>query len=328
MAGCGTATFADPDDFAMSVPGADVNLVLTKPGIFKARLTWARLPNLTLVRCQEVVPRVTFLRLKPGLVFVSFPTRFDPPLVWNGVEMRPGIIVLHGPGEHVCQRTSGDCGWGLVSLRPDVLTRYGRVLLHRELVAPPGAKFLKPPRQIAGELLRLHRQICRLVEAKAEMILHPEVVRAIDEDLLRALVLCLTGAEVHGDSDKRRRHLNTMVGFEMALASCQRAHRPMPELAAAAGVPEGTLRLRCAKFVGLSPVRYARMRRLQLVRAALRRADPAAASVKAIATQYGFLEPGRFAVQYRAVFGESPSTTLYDLRSKPGDVTFWEPCMS
>jgi AraC-like DNA-binding protein len=315
MVGCGTSTFTDPDDFAKSVPGASVNLVLTKPGIFKARLTWARLPNLTLVRCQEVVPRVTFLTLKPGLVFVSFPTRFDPPLIWNGVEIRPGIIVLHGPGEQICQRTSGDCGWGLVSLRPDVLTRYGRVLLHREVVPPTGAKFLKPPRQIADKLLRLHGQICRLVEAKAEMILHREVVRALDHDLLRALVLCLTGEEVHSDRGKRRRHLNAVATFEMALASCQPAHRPMSELAAAAGVPERTLRLRCAKFVGLSPGRYARMRRLQLVRAALRRADPAAASVEAIATQYGFLEPGRFAVQYRAIFGESPSTTLHGLRS-------------
>ena len=45
----------------------------------------------------------------------------------------------------------------------------------------------------------------------------------------------------------------------------------------------------------MSPGQYARLRRLNLVRAALQRADPATASVSAIARQHGFSELGRFA---------------------------------
>jgi transcriptional regulator GlxA family with amidase domain len=47
-----------------------------------------------------------------------------------------------------------------------------------------------------------------------------------------------------------------------------------------------------------------------MARSALRRANPANASVAEIARTYQFHEPGRFAVTYRTIFGETPSTTL------------------
>jgi transcriptional regulator GlxA family with amidase domain len=47
-----------------------------------------------------------------------------------------------------------------------------------------------------------------------------------------------------------------------------------------------------------------------MARSALRRADPATASVAEIARSHQFSEPGRFAVTYRAIFGEMPSSTL------------------
>jgi transcriptional regulator GlxA family with amidase domain len=66
----------------------------------------------------------------------------------------------------------------------------------------------------------------------------------------------------------------------------------------------------CTEFLGMSPTRYLLLRRLNMARSALRRADPATASVAEIARLHQFLEPGRFAVTYRTVFGEMPSSTL------------------
>jgi AraC-like DNA-binding protein len=82
------------------------------------------------------------------------------------------------------------------------------------------------------------------------------------------------------------------------------------EICAATGVPERTLRKCCVKFLGLSPSRYILLRRLNLVRARLRRADPATATVAEVAFRYHFSELGRFAADYRALFGETPSETL------------------
>jgi transcriptional regulator GlxA family with amidase domain len=84
----------------------------------------------------------------------------------------------------------------------------------------------------------------------------------------------------------------------------------LPALCAEIGVPERTLRLCCAEFLGLSPTRYVLLRRLNKARSALRRADPSKVTVAEVARNHQFLELGRFAVTYRATFGESPSTTL------------------
>jgi AraC family ethanolamine operon transcriptional activator len=49
---------------------------------------------------------------------------------------------------------------------------------------------------------------------------------------------------------------------------------------------------------------------MNLARRALNRADAGKTTVTTIATAHGFGELGRFAVQYRKLFGERPSATL------------------
>ena len=60
----------------------------------------------------------------------------------------------------------------------------------------------------------------------------------------------------------------------------------------------------------MGPAQYLWLRRMNLARRALRLADPGKTTVTAIATEFGFWELGRFAVQYRQLFGELPSATL------------------
>jgi transcriptional regulator GlxA family with amidase domain len=132
--------------------------------------------------------------------------------------------------------------------------------------------------------------------------------------LLHAVVNCLTADEAHNDASAWQHNAKIMARFEMVLASPESAQRSMPEIAAAVGLSERTLRNYCEAFLGMSPGHYARLRRLNLVRAALRRADPATTSVGVIARQWGFSELGRFAVAYRTIFEETPSTTLKKYR--------------
>jgi AraC-like DNA-binding protein len=61
---------------------------------------------------------------------------------------------------------------------------------------------------------------------------------------------------------------------------------------------------------GMSPYRHLRKLRMAEARRALLTTDPAIATVTRIAMDHGFVELGRFAVEYRMTFGESPSVTL------------------
>jgi AraC-like DNA-binding protein len=102
----------------------------------------------------------------------------------------------------------------------------------------------------------------------------------------------------------KRYRADTMRQFEDALAAHRKCPPSLQDLCMSIGVPERTLRLCCTEFLGMAPTRYFRLRRLGMVRAALRRADPATANVSNVAAWYGFRQPGKFAAQYRAVFGE------------------------
>jgi AraC-like DNA-binding protein len=60
----------------------------------------------------------------------------------------------------------------------------------------------------------------------------------------------------------------------------------------------------------MSPVAYDRLCRLSLARRALRGGGGAAGTVAAAARDCGFPDTGRFAIDYRRAFGETPSATV------------------
>jgi AraC-like DNA-binding protein len=88
-------------------------------------------------------------------------------------------------------------------------------------------------------------------------------------------------------------------------------------LSPAAKNQEALIRVYAARTVP-PPYRHLRMRRLSQARSALLSADGNFTTVTEIATLFGFVELGRFSVEYRKMFGESPSQTLQ--RADPGRV--------
>ena len=82
------------------------------------------------------------------------------------------------------------------------------------------------------------------------------------------------------------------------------------DIAGAAGVSRRTLLRGFRRHRGSSPTRMLRDLRFQGVHDALLAARQGTATVADIATQWGFCEFGRFALEYRRRFGEKPSMTL------------------
>jgi transcriptional regulator GlxA family with amidase domain len=142
------------------------------------------------------------------------------------------------------------------------------------------------------------------------MLSHPEVARAVEQDLILALVTCLTTAHHPTEGFAGRHHASIMLRFEEILAK-HLSHPPsMPELCERIGVSERTLRSCCAEFLGMSPIRYVLLRRFREVHSALRAGHPDTVNLAEVAHRFGFAQLGRFTGTYRAIFGETPSTTL------------------
>jgi AraC-like DNA-binding protein len=93
----------------------------------------------------------------------------------------------------------------------------------------------------------------------------------------------------------------------------------LERLAAVAGVRPRTLETHFRAFLGTTPLGWVRRMRLAHARRELQRAR-ADATVTDIALASGFTQLGRFAANYRAVFGEAPSMTLRRSRhARSGD---------
>lgn len=80
------------------------------------------------------------------------------------------------------------------------------------------------------------------------------------------------------------------------------------DLVTVSGVAGRTLYKHFRDFTGHSPMAYLRKVRFERVRAELQQADPSD-SVTNLALNWGFRHCGRFAVEYRRIYGESPSQT-------------------
>lgn len=82
------------------------------------------------------------------------------------------------------------------------------------------------------------------------------------------------------------------------------------DICEALGVSARTLQYAFREYIGLSPVAYLRVCRLNRVRAELAASDPQSSTITQVAMRFGFLHLGRFAGDYKRMFGESPSATL------------------
>jgi AraC-like DNA-binding protein len=310
MRGNCAGVFTDPDAYQDGLHDGGIGLALACPGKFKASLTHVRLDRLKLLCGREYGTRVAHLKFSRKFVFITFPTDSTSSMTWAGVDLEPGDIVFHSRGEHMYQRTAGACRWGSVSIAPYDLNTYCRVLIERDLVPPPSGLVLRPSPPAAKRLRSLHLKACRLVETKPHIMAHREVTRSLDQDLILALVNCLGTADVVRYTPAHRRHSRIMAQFEKLLVSKPGVQLPTPELCRALGVSQRSLQTCCAEFLGMSPNKYIRLRRLHAAHSALRHANSATWCVADIARRHGFSELGRFAVAYRALFGERPSDTL------------------
>jgi len=146
MPGSGTRTFLEPHHFEASLRQAEIELIITCPGQFEARLTWAELHYLQVLRCEEDFPRVGSVCFRPGLAFVIFPLQSGHVPVWRGTQLQPNQIMLVSGGGRLHQWTAGPSIWGLIVLNQVPLELYSQALSGKLFFGGPGRKSYYPPR--------------------------------------------------------------------------------------------------------------------------------------------------------------------------------------
>jgi AraC-like DNA-binding protein len=309
-------SYLDPEEYQASILGADVEVILTGPGQFKSELTRIEMHQLRLNRGWVSLPRIAHSVHKKGQCSISFLADTDhAQTLVNGKEQQPGQIIFFAPGADVYQRSTTAFRWGTISLTAEDLAAAWHALVDYDLIAPAMTRLIRPPPHLMSRLRNVHSATGQLAATAPDILAHPEVCRAMEQTLLHVMVQCLAeGLAIETNPRPRYQRQPVMRRFEQFLEENPDCPIYVPEVCAAIGISGRTLRVRCEEHLGMGPHKYLWLRRMNFARKALAIADPTAASVTTIALDHGFGELGRFSVQYRELFGESPSATL---RSAP-----------
>jgi AraC-like DNA-binding protein len=303
-------TFSDPDDYAAAIRQGTYKLTVTGRGDFTAKLIRIDLHRLWMQRFSDNLPRISHIAGWGGRTSIVFRTQTGPSLVRSGVEMQPAHIFRGSPGQSFYQRSSGFARYAGMSLPMADMVSVGAAIAGCDLTPPGDTLIMTPPPSALARLQRLHAAAGHLAEEAPEIIANPDAARGLEQALIEAMVGCLDHCEVHPNSLAQGQHTIVMRRFRRVLEENPEQALFIPEICKAIRVPGRTLRMCCQEHLGMGPKHYLLLRRIHLARHALRKASPDATTVTQVATQYGFWQLGRFAVEYQSLFGESPSATL------------------
>ena len=307
----------DPGHFSTALRPNDSSFTLTAGGHFAASHVRIDLDHVWRQGAVEDLPRIWEGEIISGRHGISFHISPGPSLFVNGAEVGPREIALHNSSNAVfCHRLSGPTRWGSVSLSRQDWAEIGIAVVGRDLTPTAGQAKTAAPEHALNRLRRLHASATHLAAHAPELIANPDAARGLESELLQATIDCIAAADVRTNTAAQRHHSTIMKRFIRALE--ENVDKPiyLAELCAATKASDRTLRMCCQEYLGVGPKRYLHLRRMHLAQRALLRGTTDADSVTSIATRFGFWELGRFAVDYRAMFGETPSMTLR--RSKHG----------
>jgi AraC-like DNA-binding protein len=301
----GSSMFADADGYAAAMQDV-LDLLVLRPLDFRARVNWIEFSKLYLLRAHETSARVAFLSLPANRVFVTFPTQRGSVLLAGGAVLPFGDILVHRQGDRLHQRTTGSCHWGYISLSQDSLNQLARMVTGHHLAPPRRNRTLRPSPEDRRRLLRLHAQAWRLAETDLALVDHPEIVRALEQDLTLALVSCLSSGEPQADRVILHHQAAMLAQFEALLAEQPCRQIPVSDICDKIGVSDARFRAACTSLLGMSPGRYQRLRRLKSLRNELTRVDPRTSNGIEVVKRHGFADFHRFLAEYWHTYGELP----------------------
>ena len=271
----------------MAVQAAEVEIYPTTRGKFHSEITQIGLNRVWMQRFHQQLAQVNSVAIKPGRKVIGFLTKEHQPMLQHcGMDVSAGEIIVND-FDAAAKAISG-------------YEFPGTALKH----------LVRPSPELMSRLLELHKMVSQIAETTPHILELPEVIEALEQHLIHIMIRCLTDGLPSRMTLGNQRHDTIVAKFEEYLEANPNTPLYLPEICAAIGAAERTLRAACEQHLGMGPIRYLALRRMHLVRRALSRAAPSTTTVTRIATDYGFWELGRFSVTYRALFGETPSATL------------------
>ena len=242
-------------------------------------------------------------RSNPCFLFMQSATCADR-IVFDGRSLQWPEIVMIPSVSHFTFACTGLTQWISLAVPPELTNGITNGSFKKYLVSIEATKTLITPP--VAELVKL---IAAATAARNGIqIARPAHLQAIEASLLGILdrILSDSVSQRHCFDKRTEKVMSTVL-------ECLRRDGQIHvvALARAAGVSERTLHRLFWKYFHMGPKRYSKIRQLNLVRRAIRQNHSTPVNVTGILTEHGVTEFGRFAIEYKALFNESPGETLH-----------------
>jgi len=177
-------------------------------------------------------------------------------------------------------------------------------------LTPDDDTCVTPSPEATSKRRRLHAAADDRAAAAPAVLAHAEATRSLEQALIEAMIECLRTGATQEDRAPKKQHAAIMGRFHRVIEEHLDEPLYAPGLCNEVGTSARTLSVCCQQHLGMGPKRFLLIRPMHMARRALRDGTCADAIVSEITTRLGFCQLGRFAIEYKALFEESPSATL------------------
>ncbi len=301
--------FDEPHDYARCIRLARVSdLIVSERGSFDATLTVVNVGNVWLQSGRESLARTMRIAIGDSPRSLAFLAGGQAAtVIQSGAEFGAGDVVCFGQNTNHFQRSFGPIRWLGISLKPGDFEKAIKAMNGAEVLDPSASLWGKPSAENLNRLRGLHVEVIRMASAGEVSLDYPEVQLSLEQAFAQAMTACLANGTDGLSSPGRSRHQQVMLRFAEWLDANSERAAYLQDVCSALGVSAPTLRRCCAEHLGMTPMHYLWLRRMNLARQELQQRPT---SVTAAAMNFGFWHLGRFAEEYRTLFGESPGATL------------------
>ena len=249
---------------------------------------------------------------RSGMVFKisgEYPTRC------NGYDIDSKSFMFYRKNSEYMATTNGSCKWIYITFKPDYL---------EESLLEPLQLHLDKKRNISSYLQKIKEEvylhsfyaivneITELAISNPGMFLNTDITKGMESSLLDSQIHLLSNTlnfpERYNSARKSHEYI-IKLSIDFLKAN---SYKPIYvlDLCSALNVRIRTLYYAFQEFYGISPIRHLRLLRYARARRDLLIADPENTTVTDVAARWHFWHFGRFSVEYRKIYGESPSETL------------------
>ncbi|NEQ33301.1 MAG: helix-turn-helix domain-containing protein [Leptolyngbya sp. SIO4C5] len=301
----------DIDQLSESLRLWDIHYEQLQPGAVCGCLQQIQIGSIQIFRSQ-INRSVRSLGSSPqGTLAFGIPLQVPGRAIWHGYECDHNQILLNTNRE-VDFTTPDNYELFVITIHRQTLSEIAYQLNRKDIVKELDQKSLVAgiPQQL-DQLRSYLQNVFQQVQDNPLCVYDAQVSLVTTQTIVRLLLNSIQLSQDAPSSSLRplRRTSLARRVEEYMLDHMQQA-LTLGQICEAMEISERSLHYAFQDLFDMSPMAYLKARRLNQVRRYLKLADPRTEKVVDIARQWGFHHMGHFSVDYKAMFGESPSETL------------------